>query len=497
MKPFDYIRLAFKNLARQKSRTFLTVIAITVGSLSVIIMISLLVSVRQSLTDSFQAMGAFNLVTVVQDPNSVDNSSLIGGGNNGGDSSLKKIDDTTLASIKNIPEVENATPTINVGAKTIRLEGTEKKNWANITAFTPSTNVFEMPLLAGRKLSDTDLDKIVVGAGFMKDAGFGGKAQELIGKKAILTLNGGNFPDWGTPPSQDLFNGQKNDSTTRPADLEISAEIVGVADNGSMDDKQNYISMAWAKRLNTSVRWQMDETGYKQCQEDYQAKQQTLKMQQISSGNKDFNPNNQDPCSSYRTMVLVKEDGFTQSGYGSIIAKVKDTKKVGDVATQINKMGFGAVTGEAMLKKIDDAMRIVGLVLGLIGGISLFVAAIGIINTMVMATYERIREIGVMRACGATKRAIRNLFSFEAALLGFWGGFFGIVISFIIGKIANLVAEKNATALGNIPIDHIGQFPWWLIGSVILFTTIIGLLSGMGPAIKASKLKPVDALRYD
>ncbi len=124
-------------------------------------------------------------------------------------------------------------------------------------------------------------------------------------------------------------------------------------------------------------------------------------------------------------------------------------------------------------------------------------ATIGIINTMTMATFERTREIGVMRACGATKATIRRLFTFEAAMLGFAGGAFGILISLGLGAVARLILSNNAITLSSLPVDQIGVFPWWLILSVIVFTTVLGMLSGLYPAARASKMKPVDALRYE
>src|SRR5205807_6323846 len=92
-----------------------------------------------------------------------------------------------------------------------------------------------------------------------------------------------------------------------------------------------------------------------------------------------------------------------------------------------------------------QVFQIVSYVLGGIGGIALAVAAIGVINTMVMAILERTREIGVLRACGATRATIRRLFTIEAGLLGFLGGVFGIVVGFGLTRIANVVINKQLT----------------------------------------------------
>lgn len=135
--------------------------------------------------------------------------------------------------------------------------------------------------------------------------------------------------------------------------------------------------------------------------------------------------------------------------------------------------------------------------MAVIGGISLFVAAIGIINTMIMATYERTREIGVMRACGATKNTISRLFTFEAAVLGFIGGIFRMGISFLVGSLGKFIVQRNSFNLGSLPISELGNFPLWLVAAVIVFTTLVGMLAGLYPAHRAAKMKPVDALRYE
>lgn len=467
---FDYIRLAFKNLSRQKSRTFLTITAITVGSLSVILMISLLTGIRQSLIDVFQSMDAFSLVTVTADPNSADgNSSLITSGNGGNSSDdLKKLDDTLLHSLRKITNVSDATPIGGgIWIDTMKLQGEDKKMWSSLIAYEPNTKVFEMPLSAGRKLTNADMDKIVVGGRFMKTYNYSDKPEELIGKKVVFVMKngGGSAPDWGPLPEKPPMNADKEwwEKQSNKS-IEITAEIVGVAQNSAMDDSQNYINIAWAKKLMTQVRWE-----YEDCKKDQ-------------------------PCSN--TQKIVKDDQYTKNGFGSIILKANDARNVKEIASQVTKMGYGVSTAEDMVDQMNQIFTGIGIVLGVIGGISLFVAAIGIINTMVMATYERIREIGVMRACGATRATIRRIFTFEAAMLGFWGGIFGLALSFLIGKVGTTIATKYASDIP-IPIDQVLRFPLWLVFSVTSFTTLVGLLSGLGPAIKAAKMNPVDALRYE
>jgi len=476
---FDYFRVALKNLIRQKTRTFLTIIAITVGSLSLILMASIIISIRQSLVDQFQQLGAFSLVTVVKDPNAISNNALIG--SNGDPSEGKRIDDTTLATLRLIPHVAEATPILTPYAKTIRLEGQNKKNWANLTGFDPASDVFNLPVTFGRKLTSDDMDKIMVGSQFVQDMGFGGHPKDLLGQRVLLNIQTGpgSGPDWGALPQQPPLNADKSWYEAQGnAGIDIPAEIVGIMNNGTLDNGQSYINIAWARKLMTRVSWQWDQ----QKPEDQQSSNQKL--------GQPYTP-------SIPKLSLVKEDDFTRNGYATIILKVDDQANITSVADAIKKIGYGANTAKAMLDQINRILTMVGIVLALIGGISLFVASIGIINTMIMATFERVREIGVMRACGATRGTIRKLFTFEAGLLGFWGGVLALITSVGLGQVAHLIVNKTHASLGNIPIEKIGNFPWWLIVGVIVFTSLLGMVAGLYPAIRASRMDPVEALRYE
>ena len=113
-----------------------------------------------------------------------------------------------------------------------------------------------------------------------------------------------------------------------------------------------------------------------------------------------------------------------------------------------------------------------------------------------MSIYERTREIGVMRACGATKSSIRRLFTVEAGIIGMIGGLIGLGISLLLAKAGNLLIDNFINGK-SMAFSNLITFPWWLIAGVIVFTTLIGLISGLYPAIRAARLDPVEALRYE
>jgi ABC-type antimicrobial peptide transport system permease subunit len=157
---------------------------------------------------------------------------------------------------------------------------------------------------------------------------------------------------------------------------------------------------------------------------------------------------------------------------------------------------IGAADAETAIKQQLAIFNILGAILGGIGGIALIVAAVGVINTMIMAILERTREIGVMRAVGAKRSTISLLFTFESSILGLMGGLVGIFLGYVLTLIGNPLINNQLKGNG-IKSANILSLPPWLIISVVVGTTIIGTLAGLYPARKAAKLDPVESLRRE
>jgi putative ABC transport system permease protein len=155
-------------------------------------------------------------------------------------------------------------------------------------------------------------------------------------------------------------------------------------------------------------------------------------------------------------------------------------------------------TAQTIADQIGTFSKIInGILVGLdiFGAIALLAATFGIINTLLMAVNERTSEIGLMKALGANRRTIFSIFSLEAASIGFWGGLIGILLSMLSGAIINNIASKNFLK------DFVGfnllSFP--ILPSLITLAGIVFLafLAGALPSVKASRLDPIKALRYE
>ncbi len=172
-----------------------------------------------------------------------------------------------------------------------------------------------------------------------------------------------------------------------------------------------------------------------------------------------------------------------------------EPEKIKDVQKALEEIGLKAMSVEdevGMFQVFFDAILIV---FNIFGGIALVAASIGIINTLFMAVQERTREIGLDKALGMSNGKVFLSFSAEAIMLGFWGSVFGIAASIIAGNAANIVAHE--TFLKDFPTFQLTVFEPLTMISIALIIMFIAFLAGTLPARRASKKNPIDALRYE
>lgn len=198
-------------------------------------------------------------------------------------------------------------------------------------------------------------------------------------------------------------------------------------------------------------------------------------------------------------VVFNKED----NGYGFIALRTSKGVKPSDLVDivadkyrrhknqKVGQEDFYVQTFEDLLKTFTSIIDVLNGVLLLIALISVIVAAVNIINTMYTAVLERTKEIGIMKAIGATNNEILFVFISESGLLGLFGGVLGIFLGFILSKIGEFFAINAGLSMLK------PAFPLWLIFGCLLFAFLVGAVSGILPAKQAAKLNPVDSLRYE
>jgi len=193
--------------------------------------------------------------------------------------------------------------------------------------------------------------------------------------------------------------------------------------------------------------------------------------------------------------------GITRSSpasrnYNSISVRVDDPARVQAVEDKIKGMGFATFSLLDATRNMRRFFAVLDAFLGIFGSLALAVASLGIVNTLVMAILERRREIGIMKAIGASDRDVRRLFFAEAGAMGVVGGALGVTLGWAIGRAINFGTNVYLTRQ-QLPTEHVWVVPWWLVIGAVAFSVIVTLLSGLYPASRATKLDPIQALRYE
>ena len=191
------------------------------------------------------------------------------------------------------------------------------------------------------------------------------------------------------------------------------------------------------------------------------------------------------------TTVLVKN-----LPYANLKVQSAGREKVISVKDNIASLGYDSSAPLETLNQLDQVFAVVQIVLGTLGLIALIISSIGMFNTMTIALLERTKEIGIMKALGADKGDVWKLFITEATIIGFAGGLSGVVLGMSLTTIANIILNILARIYGGQQAN-IFYSPLWFIAAIIIFSTIVGSITGFYPARRAASLNPLKALRYE
>lgn len=190
--------------------------------------------------------------------------------------------------------------------------------------------------------------------------------------------------------------------------------------------------------------------------------------------------------------------GKSDAIYDEIIAVTEASVPTSAVQSQIKKQlqdNYDVTTYDDMLANYSKALNVVRYGLGAFAGIAILVASIGIVNTLLMSVFERTQEIGLLKALGMRRRGIATIYLLEAASIGFWSGVIGVVGAVIVGFVANPILSK--TLFEGVGEHAVLSYPLPYMAAIICGGLLVGLLAGTLPAIRGSKLDPIEALRRE
>jgi putative ABC transport system permease protein len=480
MRFIDYILMALRNIRRQKLRSALTIFAVVIGATSVTIMLALVFGLKGFITSQFEQNGIFQQVAVSQQTDVTWDSR----DNSGPCSDCTKLTDSLAKKIATRPHVVGVARQTSMYQFQALVFGKQKLRLQQMVAY-DTNGIISSNILAGRDINSSDKSGIItLSADYADKLGFKQNYQNLVGKKIQLYTEGyytgvGSDPIKQAQAQQAWFaaHPDANGRDYRAPPVTLDATVVGVSD--TMDNHYSVrVPLAWARDMQKSQNYQVTPAAQRAAEE---------LCRQIAPL----------PCNSQAKPTLTVSNELAKNGYSSFIVKADQASNAASVAKDLRgTYKVGAADAQTQIQQQLSVFNILGAVLGGIGGIALVVAAVGVVNTMVMAILERTREIGVMRAVGARRSTVSRLFTFEAALLGFLGGVVGLGVGYVLILIGNPIINKQL-ASNNIQSSNIITLPLWLIIGVIAITTVIGLLAGLYPARRAAKLDPVEALHYE
>jgi len=466
MRKRDLLLMANKNLWRRKARTILTCLGVVIGTASIVVMISLGIGLRVSMEKSMAQWGSLNIINVHPGMRYDEN------GNPTGEE--KRMTDETVEELKAIPGVTAVSPVYNIDGE---AQLGRKKGYLSIVGIDPAAmEELEFTVSHGRLLTPEDRFAIVAGSQVINNfwderaarrgggmMGEGPQQQdpaELLEQRIRLTIRN----QAGNERKQNLF-------------------VVGILDETNMDRSwQVYGSIHDIKRMRDFM-----------MQGANSSKQMLGPMAKeviISGGGVMVSTGRASGSRGNR-----RED--RSNDYNSIMVRTKDVAQTKEISKELRERGYNAWSMADSLEGIENTSRTMQAILGGIGGITLFVAALGITNTMIMSIYERTREIGIMKVIGASFADIRSIFLMEAALIGLFGGILGLGLSYGASEIINRIsADYIQRGMGG-PATDISVIPVWLAGFALVFSIFIGLAAGLYPASRAIRVSPMVAIRNE
>ncbi len=191
---------------------------------------------------------------------------------------------------------------------------------------------------------------------------------------------------------------------------------------------------------------------------------------------------------------LFAEGPTSASSYPQVTIDLEPTASYPALRDSLRALGYRVFSFAEQLDEIRRAFVLFDLGLAAIGLVALATAALGIVNTLLMAISERRREIGVLKALGADEREIRGLFLAESALMGLAGGLGGVLLGWLVARAASAVAKLVMVRQG-LPAMELFATPLWLVGGALAFGLLVSLLAGLLPAARAARVDAVEALR--
>jgi len=491
MKANDLLELAGRNLRESGFRNSLTTVGVAVGVASLVAMLSLGAGLQGLVSDRFARSGLFNTIGVftARDMRGMERNERRTGVM---DSNARPLDDGARKEIGALPDVIEVYPEVRL-LTDISFEG--RTLFTSVSGLSPSAKQNEaFEKMHGRFFSAPDAPEAILHVDFARDllapappAGaadssspLAGRRQDnapevtdaqldsLVGKEIILHY--GERQTVATPGAS------SGDSSTAPPGNSAAADDAGQTVSFSVVRREQRLRIAGV----------IDTEPYAGIT--------------ASSASRVFLPvglaEKLHPAMASNLRDIMQAKPSASQNYSALIVRVDDPARVPATQDALKKMGFRTFSLLDATKSLRRVFVILDLFLAIFGSVALIVASLGIVNTLVMSVLERRREIGVLKALGASDSDVKRLFFVEAGVMGSVGGALGVLLGWLIGRAINF-GTNIYLSNQELPHETIVLLPLWLVAGAVAFAVAVSLLSGIYPAARAARLDPVQVLRYE
>jgi len=451
MRISDYIEQSFSNLWKKKLRTLLTIFGVMIGIGSLVSMFSFGQGIQDNITNTFNELQLFNYVSVyprsennqtipsAEEPNSPEQAGPY----------TQILDDTFIRDVTEIEGVESAFPEVRFPAM-IRFNEEEKFSLVQVLPADICQSGL-MKLRAGRPYAPADSNALII-------------SDSLLHRMKVK--------------EPETVIGQEIEISTLTVDLSLSniPNIVSfLRGKGLPFSRQSY------QFTIVGVTEKMGFSGPMPVRSDVfitPAESENMKKLSLTS------------------IWDLFQSSQQAKGYSMVNIKLSSTKYIEAVKAKMEDRGFRTFALIDHLEEIKTGFIFMNMFLFAVGMIAITVAALGIINTMVMSIMERYKEIGIMKAVGASDGDVKKIFFFESGAIGFLGGILGLILGWLVSLVINQIINYYMTKQG-VPYMDYFSFRWWLVSGAIVFSILISLAAGAYPTMRAARVDPVVALRHD
>lgn len=445
MTIFDIAELAFQRFRTRSLRFFLTVLGVSVGIAAVFFLVSLGFGLQAIVIGKIVTSESLVSLDVVAAEEAKD---------------VLPITDEQTAAFRNIEFVQDVSPLLSVPTE---IEYEDLKAQTLTQAVHPSYFRYAgLETLAGEFYEEDDLDEIVVASTVLRL--FEIPQDQALGKEVRLTFF---FPrETGVTLRQQAVAESPNDKAQNPNEIpnpEISPSPtptpVPLAFEAPIEGEASPVNVVIVPVAFKIVGIVETET------------------------NSVFVP----------LKALASLENVT---YAQAKVRVGNIDQIEPVRARLSELGYTVRALTDTLAQLNQIFRFTQATLGTLGVIALFIASVGMFNTMTISLLERTREVGTLKTIGATHRDVWMIFLFEALLIGAFGGFGGLAIGFGLTRLVNVSVNVLAKRLGGESVELFSS-PLWFVLSILSVAFTVGIVTGFYPARRAARLDALQALKRE